>query len=171
MACTPKACIELLDRHNIDIEGKRAVVLGRSDIVGNPMAALLLKRHATVTVAHSRTPDVADVVSTADIVVSSVGRPGFVRGSWLKPGCVVLDVGINAVEDAAAPRGYRLVGDVPDDAWDVASLVSPVPGGVVPVTVAMLLANTLTLARRAVVNTQRRSFSVAAHTNLSLIHI
>ena len=165
VACTPKACIELLDRHNIDIEGKRAVVLGRSDIVGNPMAALLLKRHATVTVAHSRTPDVADVVSTADIVVSSVGRPGFVRGSWLKPGCVVLDVGINAVEDAAAPRGYRLVGDVADDAWDVASLVSPVPGGVGPVTVAMLLANTLTLARRAVVNTQRRAFSVAAHTN------
>ena len=125
-------------------------MLGRSNIVGMPVAALLQACDATVTVCHSATPDVAAIVRDADIVVAAVGRARYVEASWLKPGCVVVDVGINSVDDPAAKRGYRLVGDVDfDAAKDVASLITPVPGGVGPMTIAMLLFNTVNLARHA----------------------
>lgn len=142
--CTPLGCIHMLDYHKVQIEGARAVVIGRSALVGKPMALLLLSRNATVTMCHSRTKDIASVVAQADIVVAAVGRPNFVKGSWLKPGCVVIDVGINAVDDPSRKRGYRLVGDVEyAEAKKVASKITPVPGGVGPMTVAMLLNNTI----------------------------
>jgi 5,10-methylene-tetrahydrofolate dehydrogenase/methenyl tetrahydrofolate cyclohydrolase len=148
--CTPKGCIELLDRTGVDIEGKRAVVLGRSNIVGLPVAMLLLHRNATVTICHSRTRDLPAVVRSADILVAAVGRPEMVRGDWLQPGAVVIDVGVNAVDDPATERGYRLVGDVAfEEAWQVAAAITPVPGGVGPMTIAMLLRNTLDGARAA----------------------
>jgi 5,10-methylene-tetrahydrofolate dehydrogenase/methenyl tetrahydrofolate cyclohydrolase len=148
--CTPKGCIELLDRSGVDIEGKHAVVLGRSNIVGLPVAMLLLHRNATLTVCHSRTADLPAVVRQADILVAAVGRAEMVRGDWLKPGAVVIDVGVNAVDDADDPRGYRLVGDVAyDEALDVAGAITPVPGGVGPMTIAMLLRNTTDGARRS----------------------
>ena len=151
--CTPKGCIELLDRSNVVISGKRAAVLGRSNIVGIPAAALLQNRDATVTVLHSRTTtEVAKaVLAEADIVVAGAGIPEFVKGEWLKPGCVVIDVGINSVPDESKKRGYRLVGDVDfDGARKVASKITPVPGGVGPMTIAMLLKNTLDSATRSV---------------------
>jgi 5,10-methylene-tetrahydrofolate dehydrogenase/methenyl tetrahydrofolate cyclohydrolase len=148
--CTPKGCIELLDRSGVGIEGKHAVVLGRSNIVGLPVAMLLLHRNATLTVCHSRTADLPAVVRQADILVAAVGRAEMVRGDWLKPGAVVIDVGVNAVDDADDPRGYRLVGDVAfDEALDVAGAITPVPGGVGPMTIAMLLRNTTDGARRS----------------------
>jgi 5,10-methylene-tetrahydrofolate dehydrogenase/methenyl tetrahydrofolate cyclohydrolase len=148
--CTPKGCIELLDRSGVDIEGKHAVVLGRSNIVGLPVAMLLLHRNATLTVCHSRTADLPAVVRQADILVAAVGRAEMVRGDWLKPGAVVIDVGVNAVDDADDPRGYRLVGDVAyNEALDVAGAITPVPGGVGPMTIAMLLRNTTDGARRS----------------------
>lgn len=147
--CTPKGVIELLDRYGVDPAGKRAVILGRSNIVGLPVALLLMHRNATVTVCHSKTVDVGGLVAQADIVVSAVGRPGYVKAEWLKPGCVVVDVGINAVDDASKKRGYRLVGDVEwDGALSVASAITPVPGGVGPMTIAMLLVNTVDAAER-----------------------
>jgi 5,10-methylene-tetrahydrofolate dehydrogenase/methenyl tetrahydrofolate cyclohydrolase len=128
----------------VKIEGKHAVVLGRSNVVGLPMALLLLQRNATVTVCHSRTADIPEQVGRADIVVAAIGRANFVKGSWIKPGAVVIDVGINSVPDESAPRGYRLVGDVEfDTAKERAALITPVPGGVGPMTIAMLLLNTL----------------------------
>lgn len=149
--CTPKGCIELLDRTGVEIEGKRAVVLGRSNIVGLPVAMLLLHRNATLTVCHSRTKDLADVVRQADILVAAVGRAEMVRGDWIKPGAVVIDVGVNAVDDPSKERGYRLVGDVAfEEAKEVASAITPVPGGVGPMTIAMLLRNTLDGAKRAI---------------------
>lgn len=148
--CTPRGCIELLDRTGVEIEGKRAVVLGRSNIVGLPVAMLLLHRNATVTICHSRTRDLPEVVRTAEILVAAVGRPEIVRGDWLRPGAVVIDVGVNAVDDATAERGYRLVGDVAfEEAARVAAAITPVPGGVGPMTIAMLLRNTLDSARRS----------------------
>lgn len=142
--CTPLGCIHMLDTHNVQIEGAHAVVIGRSALVGKPMALLLLSRNATVTMCHSRTKDIASLVAQADIVVAAVGRPNFVKGSWLKPGCVVIDVGINAVDDPSRKRGYRLVGDVEyAEAKKIASKITPVPGGVGPMTVAMLLNNTV----------------------------
>lgn len=148
--CTPKGCIELLDRTGVAIEGRRAVVLGRSNIVGLPVAMLLLHRNATVTICHSRTRDLPEVVRSADILVAAVGRPEMVRGSWLQPGAVVIDVGVNAVDDPGAERGYRLVGDVAfEEARQVAGAITPVPGGVGPMTIAMLLRNTLDGARAA----------------------
>jgi 5,10-methylene-tetrahydrofolate dehydrogenase/methenyl tetrahydrofolate cyclohydrolase len=142
--CTPKGCIELLLRSDVTIEGKRAVVLGRSNIVGLPVAMLLLHRNATLTVCHSRTKDLPGVVREADILVAAVGRPEMVRGDWIKPGAVVIDVGVNAVDDPTRDKGYRLVGDVAfDEAKEVASAITPVPGGVGPMTIAMLLRNTL----------------------------
>jgi 5,10-methylene-tetrahydrofolate dehydrogenase/methenyl tetrahydrofolate cyclohydrolase len=148
--CTPKGCIELLDRSGVVIEGRNAVVLGRSNIVGLPVAMLLLHRNATVTICHSRTADLPAVVRTADILVAAVGRAEMVRGDWLKPGATVIDVGVNAVEDASRERGYRLVGDVCyEEAQEVAGAITPVPGGVGPMTIAMLLRNTLDGARRA----------------------
>jgi 5,10-methylene-tetrahydrofolate dehydrogenase/methenyl tetrahydrofolate cyclohydrolase len=148
--CTPKGCIELLDRMSIPIEGQNAVVLGRSNIVGLPVAMLLLHRNATLTICHSRTKDLPGVVRQADILIAAVGRPEMVRGDWIKPGAAIIDVGINAVDDPSAPRGYRLVGDVAfDEAKEVAGAITPVPGGVGPMTIAMLLRNTMDGAKRA----------------------
>lgn len=148
MPCTPAGCVELLRRHGVALAGKRAVVLGRSNIVGMPVAALLQACDATVTVCHSATPDVAAIVRDADVVVAAVGRARYVEASWLKPGCVVVDVGINAVDDPEAKRGYRLVGDVDfEAAKDVASLITPVPGGVGPMTIAMLMSNVVNLTK------------------------
>ena len=142
--CTPKGCLELLDRSGVPIAGRRAVVVGRSNVVGLPVALLLQRRDATVTLVHSRTPDPEYWVRQADIVVAAAGRAELVRGSWLKPGCAVVDVGINAVDDPAAKNGYRLVGDVAfAEAAQVAGHITPVPGGVGPMTIAMLLQNTL----------------------------
>lgn len=148
--CTPKGVIELLDRAGAQIEGARAVVLGRSNIVGLPVSMLLLHRNATVTICHSRTRDLPAVTRQADILVAAVGRPQMVRGDWVKPGAVVIDVGVNRVEDPTARRGYRLVGDVAfEEVREVAGAITPVPGGVGPMTIAMLLMNTLIAARRA----------------------
>jgi 5,10-methylene-tetrahydrofolate dehydrogenase/methenyl tetrahydrofolate cyclohydrolase len=147
--CTPKGCIELLDRSGIEIEGKRAVVLGRSNIVGLPVAMLLLHRNATLTICHSRTKDLPGVVREADILIAAVGRAEMVRGDWVKPGVAVIDVGINAVDDPTRERGYRLVGDVAfDEVKEVAAAITPVPGGVGPMTIAMLLRNTTDSAKR-----------------------
>jgi len=146
--CTPLGCMEILKRSGVQIEGANAVVLGRSDIVGKPMAMLLIGESATVTVAHSKTRDLPDVVRQADIVVAAVGRPELVRGGWIKPGAVVIDVGINRVP-AAEEGKTRLVGDVAfDEAAEVASAITPVPGGVGPMTIAMLLRNTVVAAHR-----------------------
>lgn len=135
--CTPLGCLEILDRHGIQIEGARSVVLGRSEIVGKPVALLLLHRHATVTLCHSRTRDLPAVVREADIVIAAVGRPRMVQGDWLKPDAAIIDVGINHVDG-------KLVGDVDfEGALARAGLITPVPGGVGPLTIAMLLRNTL----------------------------
>jgi 5,10-methylene-tetrahydrofolate dehydrogenase/methenyl tetrahydrofolate cyclohydrolase len=142
--CTPNGCIELLKRAGIAISGADAVVVGRSNIVGVPVAALLTNADATVTVCHSRTRDLPDKVRRADIVVAAIGKPEFVRGDWIKPGAAVIDVGINRVEDARTKSGTRLVGDVAfDEACAVAGAITPVPGGVGPMTIAMLLTNTV----------------------------
>ena len=149
VSCTPQGCIELLDRSGVAIEGKDAVVLGRSNIVGIPVAMLLMQRNATVTIAHSRTKDIEAVVRRADIVVAAVGRAEMVKASWLKPGAVVIDVGINSVDDASKKTGYRLVGDVAfAECKEVASAITPVPGGVGPMTIAMLMRNTVNGCRR-----------------------
>ena len=139
--CTPAGVIELLDRHDVALEGAEAVVVGRSDLVGKPLAQLLLARNATVTVCHSRTRDLPDVCRRADVLVAAVGRPRMVQGDWVKDGAVVIDVGINRTDDG-------LVGDVDfDAAAERASLITPVPRGVGPMTIAMLLRNTLEAAR------------------------
>ena len=139
--CTPAGVMELLRRHDVALEGAEAVVLGRSDLVGRPVAALLLAANATVTICHSRTPDLAAVCRRADVLVVAVGRPRLVQGDWVKPGATVIDVGINRTDDG-------LVGDVDFDAAVVrAGLITPVPGGVGPMTIAMLLRNTLAAAR------------------------
>mmetsp|Transcript_113125 Transcript_113125/g.314928 ORF Transcript_113125/g.314928 Transcript_113125/m.314928 type:complete len:469 (-) Transcript_113125:47-1453(-) len=149
--CTPAGCVELLQRSGVDVRGKHAVVLGRSNIVGMPVAALLQSMDATVTVCHSRTQGMADHVRRADLIIAAIGKPEFVRGDWLKPGCIVIDVGINAVDDASKKLGHRLVGDVNyAEAQGIASLISPVPGGVGPMTIAMLLKNTINLARLSI---------------------
>jgi 5,10-methylene-tetrahydrofolate dehydrogenase/methenyl tetrahydrofolate cyclohydrolase len=143
--CTPAGCLVLLDDSGTEIEGADAVVVGRSNIVGVPVAGLLRNRNATVTVCHSRTRDLPGAVRRADIVVAAIGRPEMIRGDWIKPGATVIDVGINRVDDPTAKRGYRLVGDVAfDEAVEVAGAITPVPGGVGPMTIAMLLQNTLT---------------------------
>lgn len=150
VACTPKGCLELLKRYKVPISGKRAVVLGRSNIVGMPMALLLMEENATVTVCHSRTVDVESHVRAADILVAAIGKALYVKGDWIKPGAVVIDVGMNSLPDASNPKGYRLVGDVDyDAAARVASAITPVPGGVGPMTIAMLLSNTVEGARFA----------------------
>ncbi|HEC34553.1 MAG TPA: bifunctional methylenetetrahydrofolate dehydrogenase/methenyltetrahydrofolate cyclohydrolase FolD [Chloroflexi bacterium] len=148
--CTPTGCIELLDRYGIEIEGKEAVVLGRSNIVGLPVAMLLLKRNATITICHSRTKDLPSVCRRADILIAAVGRPEMVKADWVKPGAAVIDVGINRVDDPTRKKGYRLVGDVDFEAVkEIVGYITPVPGGVGPMTIAMLLRNTLTSAKRA----------------------
>ncbi len=148
--CTPAGCVELLQRSGVDPRGKHAVVVGRSNIVGMPMLHLLLSMDATVTCVHSKTLNLQEHVRRADIVVAAVGRAEMIRGSWLKPGCVVIDVGINSVPDDTKKAGYRLVGDVAfDEAVLVAAKITPVPGGVGPMTIAMLMRNTLNLARHS----------------------
>jgi methylenetetrahydrofolate dehydrogenase (NADP+)/methenyltetrahydrofolate cyclohydrolase len=158
--CTPSACMSMLKAYGVQLKGMRAVVLGRSEIVGKPMALMLLEEHATVTIAHSRTLDLPQVCREADLLVAAVGRPGMVEGSWIKPGAVVVDVGINRVEDLALgerifqhdpaklqtlrTKGSVLCGDVRyQEAAAVAGAITPVPGGVGPLTIAGLMANTL----------------------------
>jgi methylenetetrahydrofolate dehydrogenase (NADP+) / methenyltetrahydrofolate cyclohydrolase len=146
--CTPLGCLMLLRNYHGSLAGMHAVVIGRSNIVGKPMAALLLGDSCTVTIAHSRTKDLPSMVRQADIVVAAVGRPELVKGDWIKPGATVIDVGINRVPDDVG--GTRLVGDVDyNDAARVAGAITPVPGGVGPMTIACLLANTLTACCRA----------------------
>lgn len=146
--CTPLGCLYLLKRELGSLSGKEAVVIGRSNIVGKPMAILLIGESATVTIAHSRTKDLPEVVRGADIVVAAVGRPEMIRGDWIKPGAVVIDVGINRV--AGDKEGKtKLVGDVAfDEAVRTASAITPVPGGVGPMTIAMLLRNTIVASSR-----------------------
>jgi methylenetetrahydrofolate dehydrogenase (NADP+) / methenyltetrahydrofolate cyclohydrolase len=166
VACTPAGVIELMEQSGVEIAGKRAVVIGRSDIVGKPMALLLLHRHATVTIAHSRTAGLADVAREADILVAAIGRAGFVTPDFVKPGAAVIDVGINRITEEAdvirlfgagskrhqtfQQRGSVLMGDVHPGVADIAGALTPVPGGVGPLTIAMLMRNTLTAAERRV---------------------
>ena len=148
MPCTPLGCLHLLKQELGNLAGKDAVVIGRSNIVGKPMAMLLIGESATVTVAHSKTRDLPGVVRRADIVVAAVGRPEMVRGDWIKPGAIVIDVGINRIP-AAEEGKTRLVGDVAyAEAAEVAAAITPVPGGVGPMTIAMLLRNTIVAAHR-----------------------
>jgi len=164
--CTPFGIIELLEREGIQIAGRRACVIGRSEIVGKPMALLLLQRDATVTVCHSRTPDLAAVTREADILVAAVGRAGLVTPAFVKPGATVVDVGINTITDPAVAAGWYpeghprlatfrkngslLVGDVHPSVADIAGALTPVPGGVGPLTIAMLMSNTLRAAQLVV---------------------
>ncbi|XP_042496599.1 bifunctional protein FolD 2-like isoform X1 [Macadamia integrifolia] len=142
--CTPKGCLELLSRSGISVKGKRAVVVGRSNIVGLPVSLLLLKADATVTVVHSHTHNAESIIREADIVIAAAGQAMMIKGDWIKPGAAVIDVGTNAFDDPSKKSGYRLVGDVDfQEACKVAGWVTPVPGGVGPMTVAMLLKNTL----------------------------
>lgn len=144
--CTPLGCMRLLEHTGIKIAESRCVVIGRSNLVGKPIAQLLMHRNGTVTQCHSRTPEAVlrEALSQADIVVVAVGKPQYLKGEWLKPGCTVIDVGINGVPDATKKSGFRLVGDVDyESASKVAGAITPVPGGVGPMTVAMLLRNTI----------------------------
>ncbi len=163
VACTPAGCMEILRRSNIPIEGANAVVLGRSDIVGKPMALLLMHANATVTVCHSKTRDLPGAVRRADILVAAMGKAAYVEAEWIRPGASVIDVGINRVTDPAEAariflnfpdrfekfraKGFALVGDVHPDAVNVAGVLTPVPGGVGPMTIAMLMSNTVKAAR------------------------
>jgi methylenetetrahydrofolate dehydrogenase (NADP+)/methenyltetrahydrofolate cyclohydrolase len=163
VACTPAGCMEILRRNDIQIEGANAVVLGRSDIVGKPMALLLMHANATVTICHSKTRNLPEVVRRADIVVAAMGKAGFVEADWIKPGAAVIDVGTNRVTDAKEAerllhnfperlekfrtKGNTLVGDVHPDAVSTAGALTPVPGGVGPMTIAMLMSNTVKAAR------------------------
>lgn len=154
--CTPWGVVQMLIRNGIETKGAHAVVLGRSTIVGKPMANLLIQQgtggDATVTVCHSRTRDLPAVCRSADILIAAIGKPEFVRRDFVKPGAVVIDVGINRVDDPSLPKGYRLTGDVAyAECAEVASAITPVPGGVGPMTIAMLMANTL----QAMKQTQR----------------
>jgi 5,10-methylene-tetrahydrofolate dehydrogenase/methenyl tetrahydrofolate cyclohydrolase len=145
--CTPFGCMVLLEEAGIRISGADAVVVGRSNIVGLPVAMLLQKANATVTICHSRTRDLAGHIRRADIVIAAIGRAEMITGDMLKPGATVIDVGINQKEDHTAKRGYRLVGDVDfESAKEVAGAITPVPGGVGPMTIAMLMKNTLRAA-------------------------
>jgi methylenetetrahydrofolate dehydrogenase (NADP+)/methenyltetrahydrofolate cyclohydrolase len=163
VACTPAGCMEILRRNNIQIEGANTAVLGRSDIVGKPMALLLMHANATVTICHSKTRDLAEVLRRADIVVAAMGRAGYVQSEWIKPAAAVIDVGTNRVtnpEEAAKlfknfperlekfrAKGSALVGDVHPDAINIAGALTPVPGGVGPMTITMLMSNTVKAAR------------------------
>jgi methylenetetrahydrofolate dehydrogenase (NADP+) / methenyltetrahydrofolate cyclohydrolase len=146
---TPTGCMVLIEEAGVPFKGANAVVIGRSNIVGLPMAMLLLKADATVTICHSRTQNLPELVRQADIVVAAIGQPEFVKGDWLKPGAVVIDVGTNQVPDSTNERGYRYVGDVEfETAQHVARAITKVPGGVGPMTITMLLKNTMKAARR-----------------------
>ena len=145
--CTPFGCIYLLEKSGVQLEGANAVVLGRSNIVGMPVALLLIGKNATVTVCHSRTKDLPGIVRQADILIAAIGKTQMVRGDWIKPGAAIIDVGINSVPDATKKSGHRLVGDVCfEEAKDIAGFITPVPGGVGPMTIAMLMKNTLRAA-------------------------
>jgi methylenetetrahydrofolate dehydrogenase (NADP+)/methenyltetrahydrofolate cyclohydrolase len=164
VACTPAGCMEILRRYKISVEGANAVVVGRSEIVGKPMALLLLHGNATVTICHSKTRDLPDVVRRADILVAAIGKAGYVQPDWIRPGAAVIDVGTNKVTDAKEAeqllrnfperlekfraKGNVLVGDVHPDAVQVAGALSPVPGGVGPMTITMLMSNTVKAARQ-----------------------
>ncbi|XP_023922108.2 bifunctional protein FolD 2 isoform X2 [Quercus suber] len=149
--CTPKGCLELLSRSGITIKGKKVVVVGRSNIVGLPVSLLLLKADATVTIVHSHSQDPERIIRDADIIIAAAGQAMMVKGSWIKPGAAVIDVGTNAIDDPSKKSGYRLVGDVDfPEACKVAGWITPVPGGVGPMTVAMLLKNTLEGAKRVI---------------------
>jgi methylenetetrahydrofolate dehydrogenase (NADP+)/methenyltetrahydrofolate cyclohydrolase len=163
VACTPAGCMEMLRRYQIAIEGANAVVLGRSDIVGKPMALLLMHANATVTICHSKTRELAEVVRRADIVVAAMGKAGYVQADWIRPGAAVIDVGTNRVTDASEAekllknfpqrlekfraKGNVLIGDVHPDAVFTAGALSPVPGGVGPMTITMLMSNTVKAAK------------------------
>ena len=154
LPCTPHGCIQLLKRSGVKIEGAKVVIVGRSNIVGKPLANMLIQKNengnATVTVCHTRTKNLKDEVLQADIIVAAAGWPNTVTADMVKEGAVVIDVGVNRVDDASRKRGYRLVGDVDFDAIkEKASLITPVPGGVGPMTITMLLFNTLESAKRA----------------------
>ena len=149
--CTPEGIMKLIDATGVDLAGKKAVVVGRSDIVGKPVAKLLLDRNATVTIAHSRTSDLGSVTREADILVAAAGRPELIKGDMVKPGAVVIDVGINRVAAAGAEdeKSYRLTGDVDfESASQKAAYITPVPGGVGPMTIAMLMQNTVECYKR-----------------------
>ncbi|XP_059625699.1 bifunctional protein FolD 2 [Cornus florida] len=151
LPCTPKGCLELLSRSGISVRGKKAVVVGRSNIVGLPVSLLLLKADATVTVVHSHTCNPENVIREADVIIAAAGQAMMIKGSWIKPGAAVIDVGTNAIDDPSRKSGYRLVGDVDfREACKVAGWITPVPGGVGPMTVAMLLKNTLDGAKRVI---------------------
>ena len=150
ISCTPYGVLQLLKRSGVQTSGSHAVVLGRSNLFGRPMATLLSSKawDATVTICHSRTRDLPSVTSQADILIAALGRPEFVTTEMVKPGAVVIDVGINRIEDASAPKGSRLVGDVAyGPVSEIASAITPVPGGVGPMTIAMLMVNTVNSAR------------------------
>ena len=163
VACTPAGCMEILRRNDIAVEGANALVLGRSDIVGKPMALLLMHANATVTICHSKTRDLPDVVQRADIVFAAMGKPGYVQADWIRPGAAVIDVGTNKVTDAHEAesllrnfparlqkfreKGAVLIGDVHPDAVNTAGALTPVPGGVGPMTITMLMSNTVKAAR------------------------
>lgn len=164
--CTPKAVMALLEQSGVDLEGKNAVVVGRSNIVGGPVSYLLKDADATVTVCHSRTIGLEDILRRADVVVAAIGKPEYIKGDWLKPGAVVIDVGINYLPDASKKSGKKLVGDVEfRSAAEVASKITPVPGGVGPMTVAMLLQNVLDAASVSY-EQRRRATSSASSTTL-----
>lgn len=151
LPCTPHGIIKLMEHYEIDPSGKEVVIVGRSNIVGKPMAALLMQKqkmaNATVTVAHSRTKNLAEVARRADILIAAIGQPQFVTADMVKEGAVIIDVGVNRVDDPDSEKGYRLVGDVDYDAcFEKASYITPVPGGVGPMTIAMLMYNTVTAA-------------------------
>lgn len=163
VACTPSGCMEILRRSNIPMEGANAVVLGRSDIVGKPLALLLMHANATVTICHSKTRDLPEVVRRADILFAAMGKAGFVEASWIKPGAAVIDVGTNTIKNPAEAerllrnfparlekfraKGSVLIGDVHPDAVNIAGALTPVPGGVGPMTITMLMSNTVKAAR------------------------
>jgi 5,10-methylene-tetrahydrofolate dehydrogenase/methenyl tetrahydrofolate cyclohydrolase len=149
--CMPLGCIELLDRYEVSIKGKEAVVLGPSNIVGLPTALLLLNRGATLMICHPHTEDIRGISRRADILVAAIDEPGMVKGGWVKPGAAVIDVGWSRVKDPSAKSGYRVVGNVDfDEVKEIAGHLTPVPGGTGPMTIAMLLQNTLLSAKRSV---------------------
>ena len=142
--CTPDGCLELLKRYNIQIEGKHAVIIGRSNIVGMPLSLLLLHNNATVTICHSRTQNLKEITNKADILICAFGSPQKITSEYVKEDCVIIDVGINQIDDSTRKRGYRLVGDADfDNLKDKVKAITPVPGGVGPMTIAMLLKHTV----------------------------
>lgn len=146
--CTPWGVVKILEEYGIDITGMNALVIGRSNIVGKPQAMLLMQKNATVTIAHSRTKNLEELIGQSDLIVAAIGRPNFVKGEWVKKGAILIDVGINRVEDSTREKGYRIVGDIDfDSAKEKASYITPVPGGVGLMTTALLMRNTIELAK------------------------